>query len=285
MRVTEGQARSADGLMLFTRTWLPEGEPRAVLGMAHGGGEHSGRYTEVGAALAEGGYALHMADLRGHGKSPGKRGHMMNWAEYQADFDAIVQGARAAAPGAPLFIGGLSLGGLIAASAALDPPDGADGVILVSPFFQIAWDPGAGKLALANLLAGVFPRLALSQGITADMVSRSPEVVARYERDPLVHDRATLRAAQQILNAQAHTLAQAQRLTLPLLMLIGTEDRLAAPAAGRQFFGDVSSADKTLHVYDGLYHEVLNEPERAAVLADLIQWLDARTDAPRTPGD
>ncbi len=278
MRVTEGQARAADGLMLFTRTWLPDSTPRGVLAMSHGGGEHSGRYTWVGEALSGAGYALHMADLRGHGKSQGKRGHVMSWAEHRADFDAILQGARAAAPGAPLFIAGHSLGGLLAASAALDVPEGsAAGVILSSPFFQTEWEPGALKLALARLLSNVTPRLTLASGITADMVSRTPEVIAAYSQDPLVHDRVSVRAAQSILGAQQQTLAQAERLRVPLLLLLGTGDRLATPAAGRAFYGGVSSTDKELRIYDGLYHELLNEPERNDVLADIIQWLDAHT--------
>jgi alpha-beta hydrolase superfamily lysophospholipase len=278
MRHQESTARTADGLLLYSQTWLPDGEPKGMIAFAHGGGEHSGRYAHLGATLVNADYALHMVDLRGHGRSPGRRGHLMSWPEYHHDMAATLDGARQIAPGVAHFFGGHSLGGLIAASVALDGPQGCHGVILSGPFFRPAWKPTPWKLALARLLSNLMPGLTLDNDFDPSTVSRSAEVVRAYRADPLVHDNVNTRGAVVILATQEIVLSRAAECSLPLLILQAGEDRLAAVPATREFFNAASSPDKTLRLYDGLYHEVFNEPEQDRVLADLIAWLDARVE-------
>ncbi len=275
MRHLESQLHTPDGLALYAQTWLPDGSPKGMLAFAHGGGEHSGRYHYLGEALANAGYALHMADLRGHGKSPGKRGHILAWEEYHHDLAAIMESAAQLAPGAPQFFGGASLGGLVAVSFARLNPAGAAGLVLTGPFFQTAWQPTAWKLALANALSRMLPGLMMDNDFDPATVTRCPDTLAAYHADPLVHNQVSVRAATEILAAQPDTLAHAAEIRLPLLVLQGSEDKLSDLSATRAFVEAASSADKTLHIYDGLYHEVCNEPEKDRVIADLIAWLDA----------
>ncbi len=276
MRHLEGQTSTADGLALYTQTWLPDEEPKGMLAFSHGGGEHSGRYHHVGAALAKAGYGLHMVDLRGHGKSPGRRGHLMAWDEYRRDMAALMEGARQTATQVPQFFGGHSLGGLIAASVAVDNPSGYKGVVLSGAFLEMAWQPAPSKLAMARLLARFLPGVTTTNDLDPSAISRSPEVVAAYTSDPLVHNRVNVRGALVILSAQTETLARAGDLHLPILMMHGSSDRIAAPSGSARFYEAAQAADKTLKIYDGLYHEVFNEPEQAQVLTDLIAWLDER---------
>lgn len=275
MRHITGQTDTEDGRRIVTQTWLPEGEPRAILAFSHGVGEHCRRYDHVGEALAEAGYALHMGDLRGHGESPGARGHVMSFDEYRADFAAIVQSAWRAAPQAPYFIGGHSLGGLIALSAALDRPLGGRGIVVTGPALGLAFDPPVWKVTLARLLAVIAPAARFSTGLDTQALSRDPAVVQAYESDPLVHGDITARGYVETMNAQREAVANAARLQMPLLVMHGSADRLTSVEASRAFVEQAGTADKTLKVYEGFYHELFNEVEAGQVLADLVAWLDA----------
>lgn len=275
MRHTIGETKTSDGSTLFTDTWLPDSPPKGVLAFSHGAGEHCGRYQHVGAALAEAGYALYMADLRGYGRCQGKRGHIMAWDEYLCDMSAIMEGAQQLAPGGAHFFGGHSVGGLIAASKALGNPSDWRGVVLSGPFLQGAWKPTAWKLTMARLLSSVLPGFTTDSDFDPATVSRSPEVVAAYAADPLVTDKVSVRAATEILDAQVRTMRAASQLELPLLIMQAGEDKLSLPAASRRFYEAASSPDKTFKLYEGLYHEIFNEPEQDRVFADLIAWLDA----------
>lgn len=276
MRHLNDHTTTEDGLRLRTQTWLPAGEPRAVLAFAHGQSDHSGRYGHVGEALAGAGFALHMADLRGHGESPGRRGHVMRFEEYRLDFDALVQSAWDIAPTAPYFIGGHSMGGLIALNAALDRPIGPRGVVVTGPLLRLAFEPPGWLVAVGRAAAVIAPTMAFSNQLDAQDLCHDPAVVREYEGDPLVHSQVSARAYTEMTRAETGTLAQAGRLEMPLLLLQGGADRVVSPQASREFYERAGSADKTLRVYDGLYHEILNEPENGQVLADLIEWLAQR---------
>jgi alpha-beta hydrolase superfamily lysophospholipase len=167
------------------------------------------------------------------------------------------------------------VGGLIAASKALENPSGWRGVVLSGPFLQGAWKPTAWKLTMARLLSSVLPGFTTDSDFDPATVSRSPEVVAAYAADPLVTDKVSVRAATEILDAQVRTMRAASQLELPLLIMQAGEDKLSLPAASRRFYEAASSPDKTFKLYEGLYHEIFNEPEQDRVFADLIAWLDA----------
>ncbi len=275
MRHNEGLVQTADGVSLYRQAWLPDGEMKAVVAFAHGQAEHSGRYDHVGRALAGSGYGLVMADLRGHGRSPGIRGHVMRWQEYLYDYDAIIAAARQAAPDVPLFIGGHSMGGLIALSKAISDPPACRGVLASGPGLRLAFDPPAWKVAAGRLLSSILPSLTLSTGLDANGLSHDRAIVDAYINDPLVHSRVSTRGYTEIMAAQIATLAGAEKLTLPLLILHGDADLIVHPEGGREFYQRAGSTDKTLKVYAGLYHEILNEYEKEAVLGDILTWMDA----------
>jgi alpha-beta hydrolase superfamily lysophospholipase len=275
MRHIESKVKTSDGLNLYAQAWLPDGEPKAMLAFSHGQSEHIGRYAHVGAALAAAGYGLHMADLRGHGKSPGARGHIMGWQDYLNDFAAIREGARQAAPAAKQFLGGHSLGGLIALSAAVQNPPGYEGVIASAPLLRLAFEAPAWKAAMGRVLSGIVPGLTMSNELDASGLSHDRAIVEAYVSDPMVHGKVTARFFTEMLRAQVDTLQHARDLRLPLLVMHGAADPIVSPQASREFYEAAGSADKTLKLYDGLYHEIFNEPEKEQVLADLIAWLDA----------
>lgn len=277
MRYSEGQAVTSDGVTLYTQTWLPDTTPKAMLAYIHGLGEHSGRYRHIGETMAAAGYGFHMGDLRGHGRSPGKRGHIMDWAEYQYDLQAILDSAQAAAPEVTKhFYGGHSMGGLIALDLAVENTSGYRGVITSAPGLGVAWKIPAWKVRLAYILSRVVPTMPMSTELPPRDLCRDPQVVEAYDSDPLVHDRVSVRQAAEALSRQVIVRGKASKVHLPLLILYGTDDNLANTQLMREFYEAASSQDKTLIPYDKMFHEVCNEFGKDQVLSDMIGWMDER---------
>ena len=277
MRRTSSTFAVSDGLTLFERHWLPEGTARAGVVIVHGYAEHSGRYEHVGSLLAERGYAVHAFDLRGHGQSAGARAFVRSADEYLDDLDAFLARNRDSAR--PLFLLGHSMGGTIVTLEVIARAPVIDGLILSGPALTASGaSPVLTRIVL--LLARFLPRLRLRK-LDAAAVSRDGAVVTAYESDPLV-DRGKMYVgtAAAMVRAMRAIEKDVPRIRLPLLVMHGTEDRLADPQGSRSLHERASSPDKTLHLYAGLYHEIFNEPEQQEVLADLLAWLDARTSTP-----
>jgi alpha-beta hydrolase superfamily lysophospholipase len=251
----------------FTREWEAS-EPRAAIALVHGLAEHSGRYEHVGVRLAEAGYAVYTADLRGHGRSEGWPGQVSGLADWLEDAGSIVGRARQAAGGRPVFLLGHSLGALIGAAYVARNPDAVDGMVLSA----------IAVLAGTALLASMADSDA--QGIPHGAISRDPAVVRAYIEDPLVFaDRVTPEANAAGLEAAIEVNQAGDRLTLPVLMVHGSDDPIADIEGARDLFESMASKDKEFIVYEGLYHEVMNEPEKDRVLDDIVAWLDWRTPA------
>ncbi|MEI6725168.1 MAG: lysophospholipase [Actinomycetes bacterium] len=276
MKEQTGTLAAVGGEELFRCSWLPDDEPAAALAVVHGYGEHGGRYRYLVDAMVPLGYAVHVFDLRGHGRSPGVRGHIERFADYVGDAGLFVDAIAAEQPGTPLYLLGHSLGGLIATAYAEERPDGLAGLILSSPFLRLKLPIGGVKRAAAKVLSRVAPTRDIGNSIPADELSHEPEVVAAYTSDPLNHHVATARWAAEALAAQGAALSAAGRLELPLLVMYAGADTIADPAASRELYAAASSADKTLRCYEGYYHELFNEVGRADVFADLAAWLEAR---------
>ncbi|MGM0574181.1 MAG: alpha/beta hydrolase [Myxococcota bacterium] len=264
------------GVRLFYR-WHPVEDPRATLVFVHGFGEHSGRYLHVFEAMNAAGFDCLGFDYRGYGRADGRRGYVERFDDYVDDVERAVRAARDRRPDAPLFIVGHSQGGLVAAAYALARGDRADGFALSSPGFGVAVPVPAWKDALARVMSRIWPTLSVPTGIESSLVSRDPDVVAAYDADPLVLRAATARWYVEFLEAQERILAGAGRIDRPMLVLQAGDDRLVDPAATRRFFERLGSEDKTFVPYEGLYHEIFNEPERDRVLGDLRGWLLERT--------
>ncbi len=257
------------------QAWRPDDDARAVVVIVHGLGEHSGRYDHVGQRLTAAGFGCYAADHIGHGRSAGRRANIERMDRVVDDLAEFVGFARAHTPGVPVFLLGHSLGGLIALQYATGEPAELAGLVLSGAAVQ----PGVGSPLLrsaAQLLSAATPNLGVLT-LPPEYLSRDPDVVASYRADPLVHLRKIpARTAAEILAATQALPDRLARLRIPVLILHGGEDRMTTPEGSRMVHQRVSSDDRTLRIYDGLYHEIFNEPERDEVFDDVIGWLAER---------
>lgn len=264
---TEGMFASSAGATIYEQRWAPVQGARAVLAICHGYAEHSGRYVDVAGYLVERGYVVEALDLRGHGRSSGERVTVQSFSEFWDDLDVFLGRVRGRNPGVPLFLLGHSMGGGVVTSYLLARKPALDGVLL----------SGAAMLGPrpAPPPEGEAARRA---PLPATAISRDPAVVAAYEGDPLVY-RGAPNPRAGAASAEAYALVQSkmEAIELPLLIMHGTADLLVPYEGSEVLFRRASSMDKTLKLYPGLYHEILNEPERLQVLADVAAWLDAHT--------
>jgi alpha-beta hydrolase superfamily lysophospholipase len=274
--------QTSDGLQLHFEGWQPDGETRAVVCLVHGLGEHCGRYAHVGAAMAQAGYALMGADLRGHGRSGGQRGHTPSYDALMDDIGLLLEEADGRYPGLPRFLYGHSLGGNLVLNYALRRRPAILGVVASGPALRLAFDPPAVKLAIGRALDRIWPTFTQPNGLDRSGLSHDPQVVRAYGSDPLVHDRITGRLALGMLTAGQWALDHASEFQLPLLIFHGGADRLTAPSGSQEFAGKVAT-DCTLKLWDGLYHETHNELQKDEVLAFTIGWLDEH--CPASPAE
>jgi alpha-beta hydrolase superfamily lysophospholipase len=276
MQHTEGKFNTSDGLELYYQAWQPDGETKAALAVVHGYGEHSGRYLNPVNYFTPRGYALYAFDLRGHGKSAGQRGHINRFDEYLSDTDTFLKLVREQQPGRKVFLLGHSLGGLIVAAYAEDHPGELPGLIMSSAFLQFKIKVPGWKMTLARTLSNLMPTFTMANDVPAAHLSHDPKVVATYDVDPLNHHVATARWGTEIMAAQTRTLDRAGELTIPVLVLYADADQIADPKGSALFFERVKLADKTVHRYDGYYHEIFNEMDKDTVFRDLEVWLATR---------
>jgi lysophospholipase len=271
------------GRRIFWRSWTPDDAPaRAVVVLVHGLGEHSGRYDHVAGRLLGEDYAVHTLDHRGHGRSDGSRAFIEDMDNAVADVDTLVDRAVAAQPGVPVFMLGHSMGGLISLRYALAHQDRLAGLILSAALAQLDAVPKPLEL-VGRALSVIAPRAPLI-AIDPALVSRDPAVVQAYRSDPLVHHgKVPARTAVQLADAVERFPSTVGAITVPTLILYGTADGLCPPAGSVMLDERIGAADKTVHAYDGLFHEILNEPERETVLDDIVGWLATRVGA-ASPG-
>jgi acylglycerol lipase len=233
-----------------------------------------GRYPHVIEALTGAGYDCHALDLRGHGRSEGVRGHVLRFQEYLDDLDLFL--AELPEDPLPCFLVGHSLGGLLSLRYVLDRPDAFAGLAVSSPYLHLATDVHFLKEAVATAASHLAPTLLTKSPIAAKALSHDPAMVEGYIADPLVFKTFNARWFFQARQAQEEVLKRAGEIRLPVLMMIGSADPIAQPERGRQVFDRLGSPDKTLKVYDGFLHEVLNEVGRERVIQDLVEWLAVR---------
>ncbi|MGD9046778.1 MAG: lysophospholipase [Anaerolineae bacterium] len=259
-------------LELYYQCWQPETKPKAVLVVVHGHGEHSGRYSNVADWFVPRGYAVYAFDLRGHGRSAGKRGYIESFAEYRNDTAAFLDLVLSEESDSRVFLLGHSQGGLIVLNYALHDGAGLAGVVASGPVLA---PPGISPflIQLSKLLSSLWPGLTLETGMDTTALSRDPAVVEAYVNDPLVHGKGTPRLGAEMLVAIDWTQAHAAEMNLPCLIVHGSDDRLCPPEASQRFYENVTSADIERIEYEGYYHEVFNEPGKEKVLADVEAWL------------
>jgi lysophospholipase len=275
MPSTESTFAGRGGLTLYRRRWLTDGEPRATVVIAHGAGEHLGRYEHVAERLTGAGYAVDALDHRGHGRSEGHRGDLGPMDEAVANLDTLISLARAELPDRKLFLLGHSMGGCISLEYALAHGDRIDGLILSSALTSLnAASPMERRMS--KLVGSVFPRLGV-HSVDSSLVSRDPEEVRKYDEDPLVHhEKLPVRTVAQLVRSVESFPDRLPGLQVPVLIFHGSEDRITEVEGSEAVHRLAGSPDNTLEIFDGLYHETLNEPERDRVLDLVVSWLDAR---------
>ncbi len=272
MQQRDERIRSSDGLQLYTQAWLPE-NPKAVVILSHGYAEHSGRYQPFATHLVENGFAVYALDHRGHGRSEGERANIKVFDEYVSDLSRFVNTVREKHPILKRFLLGHSMGGTIAAQLAIKQPEQIEGLLLSSPYLINAVSVPAPLMAVSGLVSRVLPGLPTIKLNSKD-ISRDPATVKSYDTDPLNYRGGTkARFGTELLGAGNYVFSRAGTIKLPILIMVGTGDRIAASEGGKKLFEGASSSDKTLKLYDGYYHEILNEIGKEQVYQDILDWL------------
>ncbi len=273
MQAAHSKIRSADGTQLHIATWTPP-DPSHTLLIVHGLAEHMGRYAHVAEAFCAAGYRVVGLELRGHGDSEGKRGHVDRWSQYCEDLGAALEHV-----GEPCVVLGHSMGGLVALDRIRDPlPYPLLGVVLTNPLLGVRVQAPAIKLALAGLLSRLLPWLSLSNELDTAHISRDPEIVLAYQRDPRVYSTITPRWFTEMRSAMERVHKWAPSLEPPLLMVTSDADQICDPNAARRLARSYGGCIEQLR-YPELFHEVLNEPEKEQVMAEILAWLEAEETA------
>ena len=264
-----------NGTDIFYRH-LPAENEKARLVIAHGLGEHSGRYINIFNRLVPAGYSIWALDFCGHGRSQGKRGHVDTFDHYILDLKKMIEISRQNSAGdGKLFLLGHSMGGLIALNYIEQFPETVDGAVASSPGLGMTVQVPAVKAFMGKVMSSIWPGLSMGNELDASKISHDPDVVKAYIDDPLVHDRVTVRFFTEFLSAMAEANTNVSGIKVPILLQVAGDDHLVDAQSSKQFFNRLDVQDKTLHFYDNLYHEIYNETrvEKEAVIDDLEKWL------------
>lgn len=276
MEYRDGFFKGVRGIQTYYQCWIPEGDLKAALIVVHGLAEHSGRYMNLVNHFVPLGYAVHALDHIGHGKSEGTRVYVDRFEDFTETLKRFVDQVRTWQPDPPLFLVGHSMGGLIGAAYLLEHQADLSGAVLSGPSVKVPDTISSATIFMGKLFSALLPKVGLL-ALEAEGVSRDPAVVEAYVNDPLVYTgKTTARLAAELLKAMQRVSAEAANITLPVLILQGGADRLVDPSGAQMLYNAISSTDKTLKVYDTLYHEVFNEPEHDQVLADVEDWIKRR---------
>ncbi|MFN8087425.1 MAG: alpha/beta hydrolase [Mycobacterium sp.] len=273
---TERSFDGVNGVPIVYDVWTPDTEPRGVVVLAHGLGEHARRYDHVAQRFGEAGLVTYALDHRGHGRSGGKRVMVRHMAEYTGDFGSLVNTATAENPGLTRIVLGHSMGGGIVFAYGVDHPDDYDLMVLSGPAVAAQTGVNPIKILLGKAVGSLLPNLPI-EDLDDTAVTRDPEMLAAYRNDPLVHHGKIPAGIGKALLLVGDTMPQrARALTAPLLVVHGAEDRLVPASGSERLVECAGSTDVHLKVYPELYHEVFNEPERQRVLDDVTTWIEAR---------
>jgi alpha-beta hydrolase superfamily lysophospholipase len=260
--------------LYFNVTAAPS--PRAAVALLHGFAEYGARYAHVADFWAARGLTTIAIDMRGHGRAEGPRGYCDRFGEYLDDMSELVELVRLRAPDLPAFIYGHSFGGLVATTHVLRSPGRWRGLLLTGPNFGIAVKVPWVKQAAGKVMSQLVPNFGLPSGLHGSDLTHDAARAKAYEEDPLVFNKARARWYTETLQAQEKAMERAPSLSLPLYIAMGTVDRVSDFSTARTFFQNAGSSDKTFDAREGLFHEVLNEPEWRDIAGPMADWMLAR---------
>jgi alpha-beta hydrolase superfamily lysophospholipase len=276
MKTQSGNFKAQDGTSIYWKGWTPDNAPKAVVQIIHGYAEHIDRYGNVVDELLPAGYAIFGTDHRGHGKSEGKRGHVMSFQEFIDDEKQFQREIiRTKFPNLPCFVLGHSMGSLIAMNLVEQSAEGIRGLVLSGTGSRPGTDIPKILLAATRILSGLLPSIHVKSPLPPEFISRDPEVVKAYVDDPLVYNVITPRLAHEMNRYVVIGAENSGKIQIPVLIQLGSRD--TAFSGQKDLFEMVGAKDKTFKLYEGLKHEVYNElaQDRIKVLQDLRLWLDA----------
>jgi len=275
MQQKEGNFKGTGDFNLYWRCWLPDGQPRAIIVVAHGLGEHISRYDNLVNHVVPRGFAVYGLDHQGHGKSEGQRVFVNRFQVYIDDLKTFYDMVHKENPGRKLFLLGHSMGGLIATAYALQHQQELSGLIVSAPLLKAGESVSGGTIIAARVLSALAPRMGV-QALDSTYLSRDKAVVEAYDKDPLVfRGKITARLGSELFSTMAKIGPQMPDITLPVLIMQGSDDKLVSHEGSKILYEKAGSKDKTIKMYEGFYHEIFNEQERAKVFADLDAWLDS----------
>lgn len=273
MKHKEGKFKGHKGLNLYYQCWLPDGAPKAVLLVVHGLAEHSGRYKNLVNYFVPKGYAAYALDHHGHGKSEGIRSYVDQFTNYLTDLKTFFNMVRKEHEDAKIFLVGHSMGATIATAYAAEHQQELAGLILSGASLTASPSVSPALLAMAGVVAALAPKMGVT-ALDASAISRDKAVVDAYVNDPLVfRGKIPSRMGAELVKIWKKLPGQMPEIKLPMLIMHGSADQLAAPEGSKLLYERASSKDKTLKLYDGFYHEIFNEPEHKQVMADVEAWL------------
>jgi alpha-beta hydrolase superfamily lysophospholipase len=275
MTYIEETVTTTDGLRLYLRS-REALSARAEILISHGFGEHCGRYGALTDHLVRHNYSVTAYDHRGHGLSDGLPGHVESFNEYDEDLVRVIAKVRSRIEARQLFLIGHSMGGLIALRYLERKSGAVSGAIISAPLIAVAVAVPAHKLMIARVGARMNPRFRLDNSINPADLSRDPEVGRAYAADPLVNRKVSTKWFAEATRAMHEVAERADQITAPVLVMHGTEDRLASVDATRRLFERIAGSDKELVIYPGFYHELFNEPDKQEVFERVTGWLDKR---------
>ncbi len=279
MGYSEYHGSTGDGVRLYARQWLNAKDAKGLVYIIHGIGEHSGRYESLAETLVNEGFNVIVPDLRGHGKSGGRRGHYPSYDSIMEDIDMFMGSSDASAFGQlPRFLYGHSMGGNIVLNYVLRRKPEIAGVVASAPWLKLAFDVPPYKIKMGKIINRIWPSFTEANGLDLEALSRDRESVERYKQDPLVHDRISARLFLSIEEAGLWALEHAPELDIPLLIMHGSGDRITSCKAS-ELFAERAKEVSTLMIWKGFFHEIHNEPFKEEMISYLLSWLKMTADS------
>ncbi len=275
MKHTEYRWKSYDGLELFGQAWAAEGKPKAIINLVHNHGEHSGIYEDFARNLADSNYGVVCMDLRGHGRSEGKRGYASSYRKLIKDIQTLVDKSEGLFPGYPKILIGQGLGGNIAIYYLSTHITNISGLVVISPWLVLENRFPKSKLFFGNIIRHILPTIMLETGFAAEDKRRNRDAVNKYKDDPFMHDKISIRLFYEIIFAGQRSSRSIYKINMPVLVMHGTGDTIASCKASRNFV--LNASKKTVFKeWTDYYHDLLADEGSDEVIRYIKDWLDGQ---------